>query len=142
MKDISDLETGSVIKHQVPAYDYVHIVRRRWWKHHLQLARARLHSSADLHRQHLIHNKPPFQTRRQPVALGKPGWEMVVVRPVPTSDITVVIHIMLVSVMVSVVMVVAIVIVVVVVPTVVVIVLVMTVAISLCDGKTRGESHA
>jgi len=141
MKDISNLETGSVIEDQVPANHDVHIVRRRRRKHHFQFTGARLHPSADFHWHGFIHNKAPFQPGRQPVALGEPGWKVVVVCPVPAADITVVINIMLVSVMVSVVMVVAIVIVVVVVPAIVVIVFVMTVPVPLRDGKRCGESH-
>jgi hypothetical protein len=34
----------------------MHVVRRRWWKHHFQLVRTRLHPPADLDRQRSIHN--------------------------------------------------------------------------------------
>jgi hypothetical protein len=56
MKHVGNLETGSVIEHEVPANHYMHVVRRRWRKHHLQLVRTRLHPPPNLDRQRSIHN--------------------------------------------------------------------------------------
>ncbi len=97
VKHITNLEAGPVIQHQVSTDEYVHIIRGRRRQHHFQFVRARLHSSAKPRRKRSIDNQLTLEPRRQPVALRESGRQMVIVRPVPTADVSIVIPITLVA---------------------------------------------
>src|SRR5579884_2364156 len=96
MKDVGDLEIGTVVEHKIAANDHVHEIRRWRRKHYFQLMRARLHPAAQAGRQGSVHNQLPLQSWRKTVALGESGRETVVMLVVPAADVAVVIDVVLV----------------------------------------------
>jgi hypothetical protein len=93
MKNVGDLEVGAVIQHQIPADHDVNKVR--WWrrKHHLEFARARLHSAAQAERQSPVDDQLALQAGRQVISLGQPRRQMAVVLVIPATEVAVVIGI-------------------------------------------------
>src|SRR5215470_1274449 len=56
-EDVTDLEGGAVVHHEVATDNYVYVVWRRRRKHNFQLARARLHLLLKARRQSSVHDQ-------------------------------------------------------------------------------------
>jgi|SRR6516225_1205712 len=137
MKHVGDLEADAIVEHQVSTNHYVHIVRWGRRKHHLQLPRTGLHPPAQSRRKRSVHDQLPLKSRRKVIALCESGRQVVVMRPVPSANVAVMIHIMLVPLMMmTVAMVMIVVAIIAFVPAIVIIMLVVTAPIALghCKG--------
>lgn len=97
VEDVNDLKIGAVHQHQVAADENVCVVRGRRWKHDLYFMRAGLHVRTHTDRQNSMHHQEPFLSGRQPIALGKSGWQMVVMVVIPAAEIAIMLAIFFVS---------------------------------------------
>jgi hypothetical protein len=83
VKHIYDSEAPDIDQHDVAADELVTAVGRRRRQSPLKVFRATLHLLAETRRQCAPRLKLPFQSRRQLVALGQPGRQMVAMVAIP-----------------------------------------------------------
>src|SRR5579862_7036583 len=93
VEDVGHLEIRPVVEHQVPADYDVNIVRWRGRKHDFQFMRTRLHSALQNYRQGSVHDQLALHLRRQTIALGPSGWQVIVVSAIPLVNVSVMIGI-------------------------------------------------
>src|SRR5215831_10463928 len=109
VKDIDDLEIPGIQQHDMAADQYMSTIRRRWWKLALQLIRAAVILLAQTRRKRTPPYQLPFQSRRQPVALGQSRRQvvLVIVVPIPAAKFVAIMIAIPVAILVTIVIVIA-----------------------------------
>ena len=85
MKNIYDLETHAVHQNHMPTDEYMRAIGRGRRQLVFEFRRARIHSSAQLHRKHPAHDKLALQFRRQAVPVSQSPWQVIVMRRIPAT---------------------------------------------------------
>jgi len=102
VKNIHDLEIHPVHQNHMPTDEYMRAIGWRRRQLPFEFRRARIHSSAQLHRKHPAHDKLALQFRRQAVPVSQSPWQVIMMRRVPaTHRIVVAVAIKMVPVVIS-----------------------------------------
>jgi hypothetical protein len=85
VENIQHQEAAAVHQYDVPADEEVGGTRGRRRQTHFQFSRARDHLFLQPWREGSAYAELPFQSRRQPIALGEPGREVIALLAIPSA---------------------------------------------------------